>query len=119
MLNSLISGALKNRFMVLAITIIVSIVGAVSALRLPLDAVPDLTNIQVQVITEAAALTTQFDPCDVKDLATLRPQLRADDLDDIPDPIGKKPEVYAGVAEQIAALVAPIFEFCRRVAAEG
>lgn len=57
MLNSLISGALKNRFMVLALTIIISIVGASAALRLPLDAVPDLTNIQVQVITEAAALS--------------------------------------------------------------
>jgi cobalt-zinc-cadmium resistance protein CzcA len=57
MLNSLISGALQNRFMVLALTIIISIVGASAALRLPLDAVPDLTNIQVQVITEAAALS--------------------------------------------------------------
>ncbi len=57
MLNSLISGALKNRFMVLAITVIVSVIGAASAVRLPLDAVPDLTNIQVQVITEAAALS--------------------------------------------------------------
>jgi cobalt-zinc-cadmium resistance protein CzcA len=57
MLNSLISGALNNRFMVLAMTIIVSVIGAVSAMKLPLDAVPDLTNIQVQVITEAAALS--------------------------------------------------------------
>ena len=54
MLNSLISGALQNRFMVLALTIIISIVGASAALRLPLDAVPDLTNIQVQVATVAA-----------------------------------------------------------------
>ena len=57
MLNSLISGALNNRFMVLALTIIISVVGASAAIRLPLDAVPDLTNIQVQVITEAAALS--------------------------------------------------------------
>ncbi len=38
-------------------------------------------------------------------LATLRPQLRADDLDDIADPIGREPEVYAEVAEQIAAVL--------------
>jgi cobalt-zinc-cadmium resistance protein CzcA len=57
MLNSLISGALKNRFMVLAVTVLVCIIGTSSALKLPLDAVPDLTNIQVQVITEAAALS--------------------------------------------------------------
>ena len=42
MLNSLISGALNNRFMVLALTIIISVVGASAAIRLPLDAVPDL-----------------------------------------------------------------------------
>ena len=31
-------------------------VGVYSALHLPIDAVPDLTNVQVQVITEAPAL---------------------------------------------------------------
>lgn len=86
------------------------------------DAVLELAPRQLHrtfILTEAAALTTQFDPEDVTDLAALRPQLRADDLDDIPDPIGKKPEVYAGVAEQIAALVSPVVAFCRRVSAES
>ena len=83
------------------------------------DAVLELAPRQLHrtfILTEAAALTTQFDPGEVKDLAALRPQLRADDLDDITDPIGRKPEVYAEVAEQIAALVAPVVEFCRRAA---
>ncbi|HOB49569.1 MAG TPA: low molecular weight phosphatase family protein [Mycobacterium sp.] len=82
------------------------------------DAVLELAPRQLHrtfILTEAAALTTQFEPADLGDLSTLRPQLRADDLEDIADPIGKTPEVYAEVAEQIAALVAPVVEFCRRV----
>src|SRR5689334_8119551 len=57
MLNSLIAGALANRFLVLTGTVLVAILGVTSALRLPIDAVPDLTNVQVQVITEAPALS--------------------------------------------------------------
>ena len=38
-------------------TLLVGGVGVYSALHLPIDAVPDLTNVQVQVITEAPALS--------------------------------------------------------------
>ena len=57
MLNGLIETALRNRFLVLAGTLFVAGLGIYSALRLPIDAVPDLTNVQVQVITEAPALS--------------------------------------------------------------
>ncbi len=57
MLNGLIETALRNRFMVLAATSLVAGIGVYSALRLPIDAVPDLTNVQVQIITEAPALS--------------------------------------------------------------
>ena len=57
MLNGLIETALRNRFLVLAGTLFVAGLGVYSALRLPIDAVPDLTNVQVQVITEAPALS--------------------------------------------------------------
>ncbi len=57
MLNALIEGALRNRFLVLIGTFLVAGLGLYSAFRLPIDAVPDLTNIQVQVITEAPALS--------------------------------------------------------------
>ncbi len=57
MLNALIEGALRNRFLVLMITALVAASGVYSALSLPIDAVPDLTNVQVQVITEAPALS--------------------------------------------------------------
>ena len=57
MLNAIIEASLKNRFLVLAVTLLVAGMGVYSALNLPIDAVPDLTNVQVQVITEAPALS--------------------------------------------------------------
>lgn len=53
MLNNIIQSSLNNRFFVLMATFLVAGLGVYSALHLPIDAVPDLTNIQVQVITEA------------------------------------------------------------------
>ena len=55
MLNALIETALRNRFLVIMGTLLVAGMGVHSALSLPIDAVPDLTNVQVQVITEAPA----------------------------------------------------------------
>src|SRR5215813_10199712 len=57
MLNALIESSLNNRFLVLMGTLLLSGLGVYSALHLPIDAVPDLTNVQVQVITEAPALS--------------------------------------------------------------
>src|SRR3954468_10344500 len=57
MLNTLIEWSLTNRFLVLVGTFLVAALGVYSATRLPIDAVPDLTNVQVQVITEAPALS--------------------------------------------------------------
>jgi heavy metal efflux system protein len=57
MLNAIIQSSLNNRFFVVVATILVSGMGVYSALHLPIDAIPDLTNVQVQVITEAPALS--------------------------------------------------------------
>src|SRR4051812_37663539 len=57
MLNALIESALNNRFLVLAGTLLIAGLGLYSAAHLPIDAVPDLTNVQVQGITEAPALS--------------------------------------------------------------
>ena len=57
MLNSIIESSLNNRFLVLMVTLLVAGLGVYSASNLPIDAVPDLTNVQVQVITEAPALS--------------------------------------------------------------
>ena len=57
MLNSLIESSLKNRFLILMIALLVAGLGIHSAIELPIDAIPDLTNVQVQVITESPALS--------------------------------------------------------------
>ncbi|MBV8264777.1 MAG: efflux RND transporter permease subunit [Planctomycetaceae bacterium] len=57
MLNAIIESSLQNRFLVIVGTLLVAGLGIYSAVNLPIDAVPDLTNIQVQVITEAPALS--------------------------------------------------------------
>ena len=65
-------------------------------------------------LTEAAHLVTRFDPADVRELAALRPQLSAEQSPDVPDPIGQNREVFDRVGAQIADLVTPIVEFCRK-----
>ncbi len=57
MLNAMIESSLQNRFLVIVGTLLIAGLGIFSAVNLPIDAVPDLTNIQVQVITEAPALS--------------------------------------------------------------
>lgn len=57
MLNALITWSLSHRFIVIALTLILVITGAYSATRLPVDAFPDTTPVQVQINTVAPALT--------------------------------------------------------------
>jgi len=66
-------------------------------------------------LAEAAELIGTFEPADVNELAALRPRLSADLVPDVPDPIGQSPEVFDRIGAQIAELVQPIVEFCRRV----
>lgn len=51
MLRSLIGASLRNRLVVLALTVAGAIGGVLAATRLPVDAVPDITNRQVQINT--------------------------------------------------------------------
>jgi len=57
MLSALIEFSLRNRFMVLTLVALMAAGGTYAAVGLPIDAVPDMTNIQVQVITKAGALS--------------------------------------------------------------
>lgn len=50
----------------------------------------------------------------VADLASLRPQLEPGERADIPDPIGQHVEIYSEVGSQIAELLPPVLEMCRR-----
>lgn len=51
MINKLISFSVKNRLFVLALTALLILVGIFSFESLPIDAVPDITNVQVQINT--------------------------------------------------------------------
>jgi cobalt-zinc-cadmium resistance protein CzcA len=53
MFNRILRASITHRYAVLFITALVAIVGIFSVSRLVIDAVPDITNIQVQVNTEA------------------------------------------------------------------
>ena len=53
MLEGIIALSIRQRWFVLAAVALVSALGVWSALRLPIDAVPDITNVQVQINTEA------------------------------------------------------------------
>ena len=59
MLNALIDFSLKNRFVVLLLAGILIVLGVRSALRLPLDAFPDTTPVQVQINTVAPELSPE------------------------------------------------------------
>ncbi|MEK7255462.1 MAG: efflux RND transporter permease subunit, partial [Bacteroidota bacterium] len=59
MLDKIIHFSIHNKLMVGLFTLALAIWGIVSFLRLPLDAVPDITNNQVQVITQAPTLGAQ------------------------------------------------------------
>jgi protein-tyrosine phosphatase len=65
-------------------------------------------------LSEAVRLVSEHGARTVADLAALRGRLAAKDLLDIPDPIGRGPEVFAEIGARIADLLPPIFEVCRR-----
>lgn len=55
----LINWALDNRFLVLMLLVLLIVFGGVALVRLPIDAVPDVTNVQVQIMTTAPALAAE------------------------------------------------------------
>jgi cobalt-zinc-cadmium resistance protein CzcA len=56
-MKRLVSGALRYRFAVLILTLLVAVFGIYSLGRLPIDAVPDITPNQVLVLTKAPSLS--------------------------------------------------------------
>lgn len=66
MINNIISFSIKNKLIVGLFTLALLVGGIWSALRVPLDAVPDITNNQVQVITQSPSLGTE----DIEQLVT-------------------------------------------------
>jgi len=56
-LSGLIEWSLSNRALVLALFVLMSLGGLYAATQIPVDAVPDLVNVQVQVVTEAGTMS--------------------------------------------------------------
>jgi cobalt-zinc-cadmium resistance protein CzcA len=59
MLNQILEFSLRQRMVILFFVFILMIVGLWSASKLPIDAVPDITNVQVQINTEVPALAPE------------------------------------------------------------
>ncbi|MDB4991702.1 MAG: Cobalt-zinc-cadmium resistance protein CzcA [Myxococcaceae bacterium] len=67
LLSAIVSWSLHNRAVVLVATLLFVVFGVRSALSLPIDAVPDITNTQIQIITSAPALS----PVEVEQYVTV------------------------------------------------
>src|SRR5262249_27203502 len=67
MLNKLLEFAVKQRLLVAAGALILIAFGIWAAVRLPIDAFPDVTNVQVQVISSAGGMS----PPEVEQLVTI------------------------------------------------
>ncbi|HRI37485.1 MAG TPA: CusA/CzcA family heavy metal efflux RND transporter [Nitrospira sp.] len=57
MIVSLLEFSLRQRMLVIGLAGLLSVVGVIAFESIPIDAYPDVTNIQVQVLTEAAGLS--------------------------------------------------------------
>ncbi|MBP9111190.1 MAG: efflux RND transporter permease subunit [Polyangiaceae bacterium] len=66
-LSAIVAWSLKNRAIVLMATVLFVLFGVRSAITLPIDAVPDITNVQVQIITSAPALS----PVEIEQYVTI------------------------------------------------
>ncbi|MEQ9697567.1 MAG: CusA/CzcA family heavy metal efflux RND transporter [Sandaracinaceae bacterium] len=56
MIERIVDFSVRNRFLVILFVLAVGAMGVRAARELPIDAVPDVTNVQVQVLTQAPAL---------------------------------------------------------------
>ncbi|HEX2571105.1 MAG TPA: CusA/CzcA family heavy metal efflux RND transporter [Polyangia bacterium] len=67
LLDAVVAWCLENRPLVIAATLLLCLLGVQAAITLPIDAVPDVTNVQVQVITASPALA----PVEVEQYVTV------------------------------------------------
>ncbi|MBU6309317.1 MAG: CusA/CzcA family heavy metal efflux RND transporter [Planctomycetes bacterium] len=79
MLTGVIEWSLANRALVIALFVLMALGGLYAATQIPVDAVPDLVNVQVQVVTEAGTLP----PLEVERLITYPVELAMSGLPDV------------------------------------
>jgi cobalt-zinc-cadmium resistance protein CzcA len=59
LLEKLVEFSIRRSSLVLVLSAVICVVGALMLPKLPIDAVPDVTNVQVVVLTEAAGLSAE------------------------------------------------------------
>ncbi len=59
MIKQLVDSSLDNRFLVLVLWLLVVVFGLGALAKLPIDAVPDVTNVQVQILTNSPGLAPE------------------------------------------------------------
>jgi cobalt-zinc-cadmium resistance protein CzcA len=79
MLDKTLQFILRQRFLVLLLGAILLLVGGVTWVRLPIDAFPDVTNVQVMILTEAQG----FSPEEVERLITFPIETQMSGLPDV------------------------------------
>lgn len=79
MLEKIIAFSIKNKFLVILMTLALIMWGMISATKLPIDAVPDITNNQVQIITLCPTLASQ----EVEQLVTYPIEQTVSNLPDV------------------------------------
>lgn len=71
MLNWIIQCSLRNRLLVCLLSVLIVVLGGLAMLRLPIDAFPDTTPVQVQINTTASSLN----PVEIEQQITLQVEL--------------------------------------------
>jgi Cu(I)/Ag(I) efflux system membrane protein CusA/SilA len=59
MINAIIRASLRDRFMVIVAAVIIALVGSVAYKHVPLDAIPDLSDVQVIIFTKYSGQSPQ------------------------------------------------------------
>src|ERR1700759_500468 len=59
MLEQIVEFSVRRRALVLVLSVVIIAVGLLSIPKLPIDAVPDTTNVQVLVLTDAPGLSAE------------------------------------------------------------
>ena len=59
MIRRIVDFSLDNRFLVIVLWLLVGLGGIYALADLPIDAVPDVTNVQVQVLTNSPGLAPE------------------------------------------------------------
>jgi len=79
MINSIIRFSINNKLIVGLFTLVLIFAGIYSMTKVPIDAVPDITNNQVQIITQAPNLSTE----DIEQFVTYPVELAVANLPDV------------------------------------